>query len=165
MTDFTFKPGVGLGVLDLGFTPEQVTEHLGQPESVEEIVSDDNANNLEEKTVSYEYPDQGLSLQFFYYDNIFEGYQIFAGTLTVGGKNWFELPEAEVLAEVRALHKAHGKDVLFQRAEEEGEVYLFYPNLGLTLWFEGGELTDSCISAVLTAEQLDDMSDEFELEK
>lgn len=162
MTDFTFKPGTGLGALDLGLQPDAIHELLGEPGSVEEWVSDDNAKGLEEKTVSYEYPDHALSLQFFYYDGIFEGYQIFSGQLEVDGDDLFELQRPEIIARMKKLHTALGKDYLYQRTEEEGETYLFYPNLGLTLWFEGKELTDSCVSAVLTPEQLDDLAEELE---
>lgn len=154
-----------MGALDLGLHPEAVEEILGHPESTEEIVSDDNANGLEERTVSYEYPDKELSLQFFYYDNIFEGYQIFSGRLEVEGRNLFELPRVETLAIIKKLHLQHGKECLFQRTEEEGETYLFYPNLGLTLWYEGDTLTDCCISAALTPDQLDDIAEELEQDK
>lgn len=164
MTDFTFKPGAGLGALDLGMEADAIKELLGEPEAVEEFVTDDNANGFEEKTVSYEYPDMELSLQFFYYDNIFEGYQIFSGKLVVDGQNLFEADKAQVIQVVKNLHAKASKAYLYQRTEEDGETYLFYPNIGLTLWFEGDQLTDSCISTVLTADQLDDLAEELESE-
>jgi hypothetical protein len=164
MQDFTFKPGLGMGPLELTLDPEHVELILGKPEETEEIVDDANANGFEERTLSYEYPSLELSLQFFYYDNIFEGFQIFTGRLDHEGQDLLALQKPAVIEVLRQLHVKLGAAFTFQRTEEEGEEYLFYPTIGLTMWFEGDTPTDACVSAKLTPDQLDDLADELETE-
>lgn len=164
MQDFTFKPGLGMGPLELTFDPERVEQILGKPEETEEIVDDANANGFEERTISYEYPTIGLSLQFYYYDNIFDGFQIFTGRLEHDGVDIFTLQKPAIIDAIRALHTKLGETFTYQKTQEEEELYIYYPNIGLTLWFEGDEPTDACITAKLTPDQLDDLADELETE-
>lgn len=125
----SIRLGKGLDDLPFGATQEEVKAVLGPPEETDEV------DLVDEKSIAWHYWDLGVSLNF----DESEGYKLC--TIEVAS------PEVTLFGEcLIGKSRAEVKAFLDQQkiGESEDEVHhgLVYPDVSLSLWFNGGDLSE-----------------------
>ena len=100
MLKLEIKPKEGLGELLFGEIPENLTKIMGEPESVEDIRTDDDL-----KTTILSFPEKGITVFLEgLVEPIVSNFDVDNKTATLFGVNIFEKSEAEA----RKLMEDHG---------------------------------------------------------
>lgn len=125
----SIKLGKGLDDLPFGATQEEVRAVLGEPEEVDEI------DLVDEQSIAWHYWDLGVSLNF----DESEGYalctiEVASPEVSLFGKQLIGMPRAEV----KAFLDKQG----IGPSEDEVHNGLVYPEVNLSLWFNGGDLSE-----------------------
>lgn len=121
--------GKGLDDLPFGATRKEVKKVLGEPEETDEV------DLVDEKSIAWHYWDLGISLNF----DESEGYVLC--TIEVAS------PEVRLFGEP-LIGKSRDEVKRFldqqQIGKSEDEVHngLVYPDVSLSLWFNGGDLSE-----------------------
>lgn len=136
---FCFNKGV-LGI-DFKNTPKEVCIHLGKPYFK---VKYDDGN------VMYEYRliDNTLYLFFHFNDGQFDYLSIHLKRLIILNQDISKLSEKELINLLMRYHKTHSLNFKLEREINEQENVFFFPNIGLTVWFEKDQIVDICIDAL-----------------
>lgn len=113
MLNLEIKPREGLGDILFGEIPENLTKIMGEPESVEDIRTDDDL-----KTTILSFPEKGITVFLEgLVEPIVSNFDVDNKAATLFGVSIFEKSEAEV----KALMEANGYTHFEEDEEEWGE--------------------------------------------
>jgi len=125
-------PKEGLGEIKFGEIPENLTKLIGEPNSAEEITSDDD---LKTTILTFE---NGVTVFLEgLVEPIVSNFDIDNKNAKLYGVSIFELGQEQVTA----LMKEHGYTELEVEEEEWGETRLTFEDAIMDFYFEDGELT------------------------
>jgi hypothetical protein len=125
-------PKEGLGEIKFGEIPENLANLVGEPDSVEEIISDDD---LKTTILTFE---NGVTIFLEgLVEPIVSNFDIDNKNAKLFGVNIFELGQEQVTA----LMKEHGYIELEVEEEEWGETRLTFDDAIMDFYFEDGDLT------------------------
>lgn len=132
MLNFDIKPKIGLGDLLFGEIPENLTKILGQPESVEDIKTDDDL-----KTTILSFPEKGLTVFLEgLVEPIVSNFDVDNKTATLFGVRIFEKSEAEA----KQVMLDNGYSLFEEDEEEWGERRLSCEDALMDFYFIDGKL-------------------------
>lgn len=132
MLNFDIKPKLGLGDLLFGEIPENLTKILGQPESVEDIKTDDDL-----KTTILSFPEKGLTVFLEgLVEPIVSNFDVDNKTATLFGVRIFEKSEDEA----KQLLLDNGYSLFEEDEEEWGERRLSCEDALMDFYFIDGKL-------------------------
>jgi len=132
MLNLEIKPKVGLGDILFGEIPENLTKMMGQPESVEDIRTDDDL-----KTTILSFPEKGITVFLEgLVEPIVSNFDVDNKAATLFGVNVFEKSEAEV----KLLMETNGYAQFEEDEEEWGERRLSSDDALMDFYFVEGKL-------------------------
>lgn len=132
MLNLEIKPKEGLGNILFGEIPENLTKIMGQPESVEDVRTDDDL-----KTTILSFPEQGVTVFLEgLIEPIVSNFDVDNKMATLFGEYVFEKSESEV----RKLLESNGYNQFEQDKEEWGETRLSCEDALMDFYFVDGKL-------------------------
>ncbi|MEH0154846.1 hypothetical protein V6R21_11945 [Limibacter armeniacum] len=145
MFSYELKMGEGLGSLLFKMSEKEIVKVLGPPASKEK----DLYKKGTEEVRRLFYPNMGLMVSFGKWEGEVTPIHFFTEKLVYQGDALHKLNQYQVKNYMIGLHAKLNLEYLEEHHEElEGEVQLFYPNVGLTFWFDGMCINDICVSYV-----------------
>lgn len=125
------KPKVGLGDLNFGEIPENVTKMMGEPGQAEDIITDDD---LKTTILSF---DNGVTVFLEgLIEPIVSNFDVDNQNAILYGKRVFDLNENEI----SELMKSNGFAKLEKEEEEWGETRMTFEDALIDFYFEDGKL-------------------------
>lgn len=125
------KPKIGLGDIEFGEIPENVTKVFGEPEQAEEITSDDDL-----KTTILTYNNGVTVFLEGLVEPVVSNFDIDNKNASLYGAQIFEMQENEITK----LMKDHGFSEIEKEEEEWGEVRLTFEDALIDFYFEADKL-------------------------
>lgn len=132
MLNLEIKPKIGLGDILFGEIPENLTKMMGQPESVEDVRTDDDL-----KTTILSFPEKGITVFLEgLIEPIVSNFDVDNTAATLFGVNIFEKSEAEA----KKLLQDNGYSQFEEDEEEWGETRLSCEDALMDFYFIDGKL-------------------------
>ena len=136
----TFIPTKGVGKIAFTFDEDKIIETLGDADEIDEEVISQS-----ESDVSISYYDLGLDFFIEYIDDD-RILSIHSDDIILDGTNLSSLDKDGVFDLLKKYHQKNNLEFLHEQMfdEESEEEINFFDNIGLTIWYEGKEISDIC---------------------
>lgn len=142
--DYNFIPGKNFGEISFIDTENDVLNKIGKPKYMKTEVYEDEDNY--DKTICYEYPDLGISVDFDYFNNKYHGLTISSKKAFLNSINLFELDKNEIINAVEQIYKQNGltykPEIETHDMVEYEESKYDFDEIGVSLWFSNNTLND-----------------------
>ena len=144
-----FRPQIGLGKILFSFQEEDIIAILGIPEER----NIDNFNDYE-YVIRLRYEKLKMYPSIYYENNKFDYLSIFTDDLILDNVKFSTLKKKEILKFIKNYHEIHGISFGMEKEYEKkvNEYFYDYKNIGLSLWFEDGLITNICVEKSREAE-------------
>jgi hypothetical protein len=141
---YIFNRNKGVGTLLFSLKRNEVLNLLGEPDSVDNDVYEKNV----EETIRFHYKKKGIMISFSRYDGVFDPLKIYLQKLNIEGSNIYNLNYIYVKEYLQSFHQKKQITFKLEETNDGAEQIIFYPNIGLTLWYENRNLIDLCVEKI-----------------
>ena len=147
--DYNFIPGKSFGKISFDDTESDVLNKIGKPQhfEIEESKYEDNYD----KTVTFEYENLGLSIDFDYFSHGYSGLTISSRKVLINSRNIYDIEKNELIKIFEEIYKQRG--IPFNPKVEVHDMVKYneynyeLDEIGVTLWFSENKLNDIYLTA------------------
>jgi hypothetical protein len=140
--DYTFHVGEGIGLINFNLTENELLKLLGTPDDIDIDLYEEKV----EETKRLHYTQRGLMITISMYDRIVDPLKIFTNKLYINGIDVykFDMP-TDFRSYVQKAYESLQIEFIDTAQNNESELELYCPRLGLTAWFQDDKLIDLCL--------------------
>lgn len=138
-----FKPQVGLGEILFSFNREkEVLEVLGDSAERSIDVFSDNGY-----VIHLDYWNLSIFVNLYFENRFFDRLSIHTQDIILENFRFSHYKQSEILSFIKEYHNAYKLDFIEKVESDEDieEIWYFYENLGLTIWFDKNGISDICV--------------------
>jgi hypothetical protein len=142
--NYQFNIGKGLGSILFDMSEGDFINILNNANDIDVDIYEEGI----EETKRFHYKDLGVMISISMYGGEFEPVKIFSKKLIISNVDLYQLKKSEIRRLIVVVHKDLDIEFVEELAGDNCETEIFYPTIGLTLWFDNEVLIDTCIEKV-----------------